>query len=73
MIRDPSDGSVREKPVDEKASLEAAMDDKAKRIKDLMSSTTSGLAPLDKDQNDAARLKRSREQLENYKRTGVWK
>lgn len=55
MIRDPSDGSVREPK------------------KPDLGMPTSGLAPIDKDQaNEAARLKRSREWLEEYyKRRGA--
>lgn len=54
MIRDPSDGSVREP---KKADI---------------GMPTSGLAPLEKDHtNEAARLKASREWLEDYhKRRG---
>jgi len=65
MIRDPSDGSVRDVP---SKTVREQPGTAPSRL-----SPQSGLAPLDKDQNDAARLKRSREQLENYKRTGVWK
>lgn len=51
MIRDPSDGTVREPK------------------KPDIGIPTSGLALPDKDQiNEAARLKRSREWLENWKR-----
>ena len=51
MIRDPSDGTVREPK------------------KPDIGIPTSGLAPPDKDQaNEAARLKRSREWLEEYHR-----
>ncbi|BBB99385.1 hypothetical protein [Bradyrhizobium elkanii] len=55
MIRDPSDGTVREPK------------------KPDIGIPTSGLAPPDKDQiNEAARLKRSREWLEEYyKRRGA--
>ena len=50
MIRDPSDGSVREPK------------------KPDLGIPTSGLAPIDKDQaNEAARLKRLREWLEEYR------
>jgi len=65
MIRDPSDGSVREPLPPASGSNPGSAPRKG--------AMTTGLPPLDKDQNDASRLKRSREQLENYKRTGVWK
>jgi hypothetical protein len=63
MIRDPSDGSVREPKREERRTENPTWARAAQ--------PQSGLPPL--ESNDAARLKRSREQLENYKRTGVWK
>jgi hypothetical protein len=65
MIRDPSDGSVR--------TPEPRASGRQSGSVPLKPAMPSGLAPPDKDQaNEAARLKRSREWLEEYyKRRGA--
>ncbi|GEC56795.1 hypothetical protein BEL01nite_58380 [Bradyrhizobium elkanii] len=65
MIRDPSDGSVK---TPEEISPDAN-DINAVSAKRRSKEITSGLAPIDKDHaNEAARLKRSREWLEEYQK-----
>lgn len=65
MIRDPSDGSVKTpEEISPKANQINAVNAKRRS-----NEITSGLAPIDKDHaNEAARLKRSREWLEEYRR-----
>jgi hypothetical protein len=58
MIRDPSDGSVREKPVVRK-SLTTEVPGPEPAI-------TSALPPLPKDAKESARLIKSREWIKNY-------
>ena len=60
MIRDPSDGTVREKAVDRKSRTT----DPTPALKPGM---TSGL-PITSDPKEIERLNRSRAWLQNYKR-----
>jgi hypothetical protein len=69
MIRDPSDGSVREKPSKEinlpaNETSDLAAESGSKGI-------TSALPPLPKDAKQASRLNKSREWLANYHRKGI--
>lgn len=66
MIRDPSDGSVREEPVDEKPASVSTRNELPSDDNALMSPTTSGL-PLAKPGN-VAKLDKSREWLTDYRR-----
>jgi hypothetical protein len=66
MIRDPSDGSVREKHVDAKAASMSTRAELPSGDKPLMSSTTSGLQTGNGKPENLARLEKSRQWLKDY-------
>jgi hypothetical protein len=67
MIRDPSDGSVREKPVDGKAYFSNSGMAKELMSKEVLASTTSGLQTGSQKPENLARLDKSREWLKKYR------
>jgi hypothetical protein len=67
MIRDPSDGSVREPKETESAdSFSAYSDYTPVTVRSHTTPPTSGLPPLTKNVDQLARLERDREWLKNY-------
>lgn len=72
MIRDPSDGTVKEMPVDQPAQKSAAATQKPNDTSDLIASTTSGLPFGSTKPEHIERLERSRAKLKRYHETGVW-
>jgi hypothetical protein len=63
MIRDPSDGSVREKPeIRENPAL-------SRKVESVQTSMTSALSPI--DAKELEKLNKSREWLKSYHRKGI--
>lgn len=70
MTRDPSDGSIRERPDVQLAGFDTDVSLNVSHSKNLLSTSTSGL-PINKVKADfLARLQRSREQLAEYRASG---
>jgi hypothetical protein len=72
MIRDPSDGSVRENlgstTVDKTANKIAAANQKPNDTSNLLRSTTSGLQTGSSKPENLARLEKAREWMKNYRK-----
>lgn len=64
MIRDPSDGSVRENPSKE---IGLSPNETGPNLHETSSKEITGLPPLSSKPKDVAKLEKSREWLQNYK------